>query len=105
MEYVIKSGPWSFDRVLLVLNHISGEEQPSDLNMHFGIFRTRIYELLLILICKTMSRKIGNIIGSFEEMDLKEAYRNGQFLRIKVTIHMKNPLKRGTLVKFKENNL
>lgn len=51
-----------------------------------------------------MARKIGNIIGSFEEMDNKEACRTGRFLRIKVTIDQKKPLKRGTVVKFKEKD-
>lgn len=36
LEFVLKNGPWSFDRALLVMNRISGEEQPSDLNMHFA---------------------------------------------------------------------
>lgn len=77
LEYIIRSGPWSFDRSLLVLNRISGEEQPSDLNMYFGSFRVRIYELSLMLRSETMARKIGSIIGKFEELHLKEAHKNG----------------------------
>lgn len=53
---------------------------------------------------ETMARKIGNIIGAFEEMDYREACRMGRFLRIKVLIDLKNPLKRGTIVKFKEKD-
>lgn len=44
LEFVIRNGPWSFDRSLLVLNRISGEEQPFDINMHFASFWVRIYE-------------------------------------------------------------
>ncbi|XP_058775391.1 uncharacterized protein LOC131649656 [Vicia villosa] len=105
MEYVLKSGPWSFGRALLVLRCISGEEQPSDLNMHFSSFWVRVYDLPLMLRSETMAKKLGNIIGSYEEMDVKEAHRNGRFLRIKVTLNLKEPLKRGTVVSFKEKKI
>lgn len=57
---------------------------------------------------KKMARKIGSIIGKFEEMDLKKRtrmHKNGRFLQIKVTMDLKDPLKRGTLVKFKDKNI
>ncbi|XP_058784594.1 uncharacterized protein LOC131659420 [Vicia villosa] len=105
MEYVLKSGPWSFDRALLVLKRISGEEQPSELDLHFSSFWVRIYDLPLVLKSDTMAKKLGNIIGTFEEMDAKEAHRNGRFLRVKVTLDLKEPLKRGTVVTFKEKKI
>ncbi|CAI8609824.1 unnamed protein product [Vicia faba] len=105
MEGVLRNGPWSFDRNLLVLARVSDEEQPSDLNIHFGVFWVRIYEVPLMLRSEAMARKLGGILGVFEEMDQKEAHKNGRFLRIKVTIHLKQPLKRGTIVRFKDKNL
>ncbi|XP_058748651.1 uncharacterized protein LOC131621633 [Vicia villosa] len=105
LETVLRNGPWSFDRNILVLARVSGEEQPSELNMHFGVFWVRVYELPLMLRSESMARKLGGILGKFEEMDMKEAYRNGRFLRIKVTLDLKQPLKRGTVVRFKEKNL
>ncbi|XP_058782243.1 uncharacterized protein LOC131656565 [Vicia villosa] len=105
LENVLKNGPWSFDHNLLVLERVSGEEQPSDLNMHFVVFWVRIYELPLMLRSETMAWKIGGILGTFEEMDQKDAHRNGRFLRIKVKMDLKLPLKRGTVVKFKEKKL
>ncbi|XP_058784267.1 uncharacterized protein LOC131659014 [Vicia villosa] len=105
MEYVLKAGAWSFDRSLLVLNRISGEEQPSDLSMHYSSFWVRIYDLPLMLRSETMAKKLGGIVGTFEEMDIKEAHRNGRFLRIKVMVNLKEPLKRGTVVTFKEKKI
>lgn len=52
-----------------------------------------------------MARKIWNILGNFEEMNAREVCRNGRFLRIKVTLDLKGPLKRRTLVKVKDKNL
>ncbi|CAI8612526.1 unnamed protein product [Vicia faba] len=105
MEFVLKSGPWSFDRVLLVLNRISREEQPLYLNLHSSSFWVRIYDLPLMLRYESMAKKLGNIIGSFEEMDVKEAHRNGRFLRIKVSVDLKEPLKREAMVTFKERKI
>ncbi|XP_058727213.1 uncharacterized protein LOC131598649 [Vicia villosa] len=105
LEFVLKNGPWSFDRALLVLNRVSGEEQPSDLDMHFGVFWVRIYDLPLMLRSEAMARKLGSLVGKFEELDMRDACRNGRFMRLKVTIDLKLPLKRGTMVKFKEKNV
>ncbi|XP_058754368.1 uncharacterized protein LOC131627544 [Vicia villosa] len=105
LDSVLKNGPWSFDRALLVLNRISGEEQPADIHMHFASFWIRIYELPLKLRSEAMAKKIGGILGTFEEMDPREVCKNGRFLRIKVTLDLKAPLKRGTVVKFKEKIL
>lgn len=38
LEGVLPNYPWSFERNLLVLARVSGEEQPSDLNMHYDNF-------------------------------------------------------------------
>ncbi|XP_058742109.1 uncharacterized protein LOC131614556 [Vicia villosa] len=91
LKTILRNGPWSFDRNLLVLVRISGEEEPLALPL---IIRTEV-----------MAKKIGGIIGTFEKMDQKEAHKNGRFLRIKVTMDLKQPLKRGTVVKFKEKIL
>ncbi|XP_058756011.1 uncharacterized protein LOC131629230 [Vicia villosa] len=105
MEFVLKSGPWSFDRALLVLAKISGDEQPADTDLHTGAFWVRIYELPLALRIEAMAKKLGNILGEFVEADPKEAYRNGRFLHVKVKVDLKKPLKRGTMVKYKEKSL
>lgn len=54
---------------------------------------------------KAMVRKLGGILGKFEEMDTNEANRNERFLRLKVTMDLKLSLKRGTVVRFKDKNL
>lgn len=53
---------------------VSGEEQPSNLNMHYGVFWVRIYDLSLMLRSEMMAHKIRKILGTFEEMDMKEGH-------------------------------
>lgn len=102
MESVLCNGPWTFDHNLLILDRVFGGKQPSGLDMHFGSFWVRVYDLPLILMSETMAKKLGDILGAFIEMDSKDAHRHGKFLRINVKLDLRNPLKRGTVVRFKE---
>lgn len=91
-----------FNQNLFIVDRVSGEEQPSRLDIHFEIFWVRVYDLPLILSSETMAKKLREILETFEEMDSKEMHRNGKILRIKVKMDLKNPLKRGTVVRSKE---
>jgi hypothetical protein len=100
LETVLRNGPWSFDRNIVILKRISGDEQPSDLEMHSSDFWIRIYDLPLKLRSDEMARKLGDLMGKFVEVDSKESNRMGKFLRVKATIDLRNPLKRGTIIKY-----
>jgi hypothetical protein len=104
-DLVLKNGPWSFDRNLLILNRVSGEEQPADLEMNKVAFWVRVYELPLKVRSDSMAKKLGNIIGQFEETDPLERNRTGRFLRLKASIDPRKPLKRGTVIKSQDRNL
>lgn len=65
LESVLRNEPWSFDRNILVLTRVSSKEQSYDLNIHFGVFWVRIYELPLMLRSETMARKVGRDLKVF----------------------------------------
>lgn len=92
-ENILHSGPWSFDRNLLILDTISGEEQPSELDLHTVQFWVRIYDLPLKLRSDLMARKLGDLVGKFLEVDQRDTNRMGKSIRIKVDIDLRNPLK------------
>lgn len=98
-------GPWSFDRNFLILERVSGEEQPSDLEINFSTFWVHIYDLPLKLRSTVVAKQLGNIIGKFEEMDSKVENIMGKFLRLKVRIDLRKPLKRGTIINYQDRNL
>ncbi|KAK2353708.1 hypothetical protein QL285_091304 [Trifolium repens] len=87
-DNVLRNGPWSFDRNLLILHRVTGEEQPSDLDMHKVSFWVRVYDLPFKLRTEPMARKLGNIMGSFEEVDPKDSNRTGRFLRLKTSLDL-----------------
>lgn len=104
-EWVFKNGPWSFDRNLLILNRVTGDEQPSDLEMNTVAFWIRVYDLPLKLRTDAMAKRLGDSIGVFDEVDQKKENRSGRFLRIRTRIDLRKPLKRGTIVKYQGKNL
>lgn len=105
VENVVKNGPWSFDRNLLVLKRTSGEEQPSEMAMNTAEFWTRVYDLPLKLRTDATAKKLGDTIGKFVEVDTKDGNRMGKFLRVKAEIDLMKPLKRGTVIKFQGKSL
>jgi hypothetical protein len=104
-DKVLNTGPWSFDRNLLILNRVSGEEQPADLEMNKVSFWVRVYKLPLKIRSDSMAKKLGNIIGQYEETDSNERNRTGRFLRLKVSIDLRKPLKRGTVIRYQDRSL
>lgn len=105
LENVIKNGPWSFDRNIMVLKRVTGTEQPSEIEMNSMSFWARIYDLPLKLRFESMAKKLGNVMGQFVEADAKESHRLGRFLRTKVTINLTKPLKRGTIIRYNGKDL
>ncbi|XP_024629915.1 uncharacterized protein [Medicago truncatula] len=104
-DLVCNNGPWSFDRNILVLNRISGTEQPSELAMNRSSFWVKVYDLPLKLRSEAMTQKLGNILGVFEEMDMKEINRMGKFLRIKTSLDLTKLLKRGSKLHFQGKDI
>lgn len=52
-----------------------------------------------------MAKRLGDIIRVFEEMDQRDETKMGRSLRIKVTIDLRKPLKRGMVVRYQGKNL
>jgi hypothetical protein len=75
------------------------------IKMHSSEFWARVYDLPLKLRSDAMAKLLGNVIGNFVDVDAKDVNRLGKFLRVKVTIDLRQPLKRGTIVKYQGKSL
>lgn len=105
LELTLKSGPWSFDRNLLILEKVDGAEQPSEMAMHKVSFWTPDLYMPLKLRSEATARKIGKTIGVFEEMDKLDNHRIGKFMCIKVSLDLRNPLKTGIIINFQGRDI
>ena len=68
--------------------------------MHSGELWARIYYFSLKLRPDAMAKKLRDVLGKFVEVDSKDRHRIGKFLSVKVTVDLRKPLKRGTMVKY-----
>lgn len=73
--------------------------------LHSGDFWARVYDLPLKPRSDAMALKLGNNLGTFVEVDNKEGNKMGKFLWLKVTVDLRKPLKRGTMVKYQGKDL
>lgn len=83
-----------------MLKRISGSEQPLEMSLDSTSLWARVYELPLRLRTDAMATRLGNMMGIFEEADTRDCNRLGKFLRVKVSIDLKRPTKRGTAIRF-----
>lgn len=91
--------PWWFDKQVLVLCEIKGEEQSYSLRPCKTPFWVRIYDIPFNLRSEVVVRQIGNSIGVLQEWENKGDARWGKFLRMRVLLDLEKPLKRGTILK------
>lgn len=95
MCWVQNGGPWSFDNAMLVLNKIEKGENPLKVPLVEVHFWLQIYDLPPGYMFEAVGKQLGNFFGSFLEYDPKNnASLWREYMRIKVKIDIRKPLKR-----------
>lgn len=69
----------------MILSKISGDEQPSDMEMHNMAFWVRVYDFPLKLRSESLAKKLGDSLGNLRR--LTDNNRLGKFLRIMLDLH------------------
>lgn len=65
---VFRTGPWYFDKFLLVLELVSALVKPSDMAFNIVPFWLHFYDLPLACMNVTMAKKLGNAVGVYSKM-------------------------------------
>ncbi|KAK2408416.1 hypothetical protein QL285_043929 [Trifolium repens] len=100
MEEVLKNGPWTFDNNLLIMERVLIGTQIESIPLFHTDFWVQIHGLPVGLMKETVGSKLGNYIGSFVEYDKNNNssfWR--QYMRLRVKIDVRVPLKKETKVK------
>ncbi|XP_074378502.1 uncharacterized protein LOC141720045 [Apium graveolens] len=95
MNWVVSSGPWTFDGALLVLNYIKSGEEPTIVPLFEVDFRIQIHNLPVGYMSEVVGKQLGNFFGRFLQYDSKNnssIWR--EFMRLRIRVDIRKPLKR-----------
>ncbi|XP_022149484.1 uncharacterized protein LOC111017902 [Momordica charantia] len=97
---VLSSGPWTFNKSLLVLTSPTATNQPLDMNFNFCAFWIQIHNIPFECISTEMANILGAKLGDVEEIEGDGADGwAGPFIRVRVKIDVSKPLRRGIKLK------
>ncbi|GMN22624.1 hypothetical protein TIFTF001_051230, partial [Ficus carica] len=96
---VLAMEPWSFNKSLILLKVVNGDETLRWDSWSFTCFWIRVYNLPFDGMTREIGEKIGNGIGKFLDVDTDRNGRcPGMFMRLRVQIDVSKPLRRGAMV-------
>jgi 14-3-3 protein epsilon len=105
MEEVLRNGPWTFDNHLLIMERVQIGVQIENIPLYHADFWVQVHDLPTGLMKETVGTQLANYIGSFVEYDKnnKSSFWR-QYMRLRVKIDVRLPLKKDTRVKDRFGN-
>nr|KYP46238.1 Uncharacterized protein At4g02000 family [Cajanus cajan] len=100
LQRILKGGPWSFDRHLLILGIIKDGEVPNQIPLYTVPFWVQIHQLPPGFNSSSVGQNIANHIGEFLEFDSRNTttfWRS--YMRVRVLIDVRKPLKKSKRIK------
>lgn len=95
IDRVLKGSPWTFNNHLLILYKLKVGEDPLQVPLVFTPFWVQIHEVPIGLYSENLATQMGNFLGNFLEYDVANLGKeNRNFMRIRVQIDVRHPLKR-----------
>lgn len=93
-ERVLEGSPWFFDKKILLLKEVHGDEQPSEVVFTSSPFWIRIKDVPFNRRNIEVAYGIGEIMGGFLEYDDADPLGWEEFMRVKVLVEIDKPLRR-----------
>ncbi|XP_040932119.1 uncharacterized protein [Gossypium hirsutum] len=101
MERVIKGSPWTFNNYLLLLYKLNWGEDPLQVPLVMTPFWVQIHDVPIGLFFESLAVQMGNFLGVFLKYDGSNLGKeNRNFMRIRVQIDVRRPLKRKKQILF-----
>ncbi|KAL0331179.1 UNVERIFIED_CONTAM: hypothetical protein Sangu_1663400 [Sesamum angustifolium] len=92
-DRVLESGPWAFEKSLLVLAAVSDTDNPAEVDLTWCDFHIRIHGLPLGKMTTEIATFIGVKIGRLKDCDSSKGPLSwGSFMRLRVAIDVTKPL-------------
>uniref|UniRef100_A0A803MRC1 CCHC-type domain-containing protein n=1 Tax=Chenopodium quinoa TaxID=63459 RepID=A0A803MRC1_CHEQI len=103
-EKVLDWCPWSFDQNLLLLNSITGDEQPSEVKLTHSPFWVRIENLPFNCRSNEQISAIATKLGTLLEVE-EDNLRINKSRRIKILLDVSKPLRRYLKIRTKDGSV
>ncbi|XP_074327265.1 uncharacterized protein LOC141665185 [Apium graveolens] len=103
--WVMNGGPWSFDNAMLLIEEIPEGEEPLKVPLWTLNMWIQIYDLPSGFMTEAVGVQLGNFFGTYITYDNKNnssIWR--EYMRIKVRIDVRKPLKRKKKIKRKNGS-
>lgn len=105
-ERVIKGKPWCFDRSLLALKEFEEDlMDPEEIDFTKEEFWIQVTGVPLKLMTGETAKAIGNLVGQYVAVDGEKEDLRDCFLRLRVLLDFKKPLRRGIVLACDNNQL
>jgi hypothetical protein len=105
MEAVLNGGPWTFDNNMLILEQVQLGMQIERIPLFHVNMWVQVHNLPMGLMRESVGNKLANYIGAFMEYDKNNQtsfWR--QYMRVRVKVDVRLPLKKEAKVKDREGN-
>lgn len=97
---ICRGGPWIYDDAIIVFDEPKANCCVEALDFQYVSFWVHFHKLPRVCFCRKYAVALGNSIGEFEAAEVGANEKiEGETLRVKVKINIKESLKRGTNVK------
>ncbi|KAL5739724.1 hypothetical protein ACOSQ2_028904 [Xanthoceras sorbifolium] len=92
---VLAGGPWNFNNALLILQEQKGAGDIVQVKFRFSEFWVQIHHVPLMFMTKDIGMYIRFLVGTVKEVDGRASGDClGRYLRVRVAVNVKQPLKR-----------
>ncbi|KAL0345442.1 UNVERIFIED_CONTAM: hypothetical protein Sradi_4375500 [Sesamum radiatum] len=99
-EQVLASGPWAFDKNLIVLATVVENENRAKVDLTLCEFHVQIHGSPIRKMAADIAQFIGEKIGGLQDLDQnKSALSWGSYIQIRVAIDVSKPLPRALKVR------
>ena len=106
LDRVLQLGPWSYDKYLLILHKLQAGDSAQKACLERVSFWVQIHGLPTMSQTKEVGMCIGETLGVVEKVDVDDSgFCMGEFLRIRVSLNITEPLCRGRKIRLGRENL
>ncbi|XP_050211399.1 uncharacterized protein LOC126661587 [Mercurialis annua] len=101
---ILREAPWHYDRQLIILAELTGDEQPAEMKLESSPFWVRLCNVPLNCRDRASIIRIAGRAGTVLEVRDEDVNTWGKHLRVRIQVNVTSPLKRGVMVRNKNGD-